>query len=77
MVLGKALRTTLGGVVIGFLLALIVTRFLSGLLYGVETVDPLVFSLVPAILLGVGQMASYMPARHASRADPVMVLRSE
>jgi len=77
MVLGKGLRTTLGGVVLGFLLALAVTRVLSGLLYGVGTLDPLVFSVVPALLLGVGQLASYLPARYASRADPVVVLRAE
>jgi predicted permease len=77
MVLGKGLRTTLGGVVLGFILALGVTRVLSGLLYGVGTMDPLVFSLVPAILLGIGQMASYLPARHASKSDPVVVLKAE
>lgn len=77
MVLGKGLKTTAGGVVLGFFLALLVTRVLSGLLYGVGNVDPLVFSLVPAILLGVGQLASYFPARQASRADPVVVLRAE
>jgi len=77
MVLGKGLRTTLGGVVLGFLLALAVTRVLSGLLYGVGTLDPLVFSVVPALLLGVGQLASYLPARYASRADPVVALRAE
>jgi len=77
MVLGKGLRTTLGGVVLGFIFAVVVTRVLSGLLYGVGTLDPLVFSLVPAVLLGVGQLASYLPARHASRADPVVVLRAE
>ncbi len=77
MVLGKGLRTTLVGVVLGFLLALAGTRVLSGLLYGVGTLDPLVFSLIPAVLLGVGQLASYLPARYASRADPVVVLRAE
>jgi len=77
MVMGKGLMTTLVGVVIGFILALAATRLLSGLLYGVGTFDPLVFFLVPAVLLGVGQLASYLPARHASRADPVVVLRAE
>jgi macrolide transport system ATP-binding/permease protein len=77
MVLGKGLRTTLMGVVLGLILALAGTQALSGLLYGVGTLDPVVFSLVPAVLLGVGQLASYLPARHASRADPVVVLRAE
>ena len=77
MVLGKGLKTTLVGIFLGFILALALTQALSGLLYGVGTMDPVVFSLVPALLLGVGQMASYLPARHASRANPVAVLRAE
>jgi predicted permease len=77
MVLTKGMRTTLVGVVLGFLSAMVATRFLSGLLYEVGTLDPLVFSLVPVVLLGVGQLASYLPARYASRADPVVVLKAE
>jgi len=77
MVLGEGLKLTLAGVVLGVILAGAGTRVLSGLLYGVGTLDPVVFSLVPAVLLGVGQLASYLPARHASRADPVVVLRAE
>jgi predicted permease len=77
LVLRKGLRTTLVGIVLGLLLAIAATRTLSGLLYGVGSVDPVVFSLVPAILLVVGQIASYFPARHASRSDPVVVLRAD
>jgi ABC-type antimicrobial peptide transport system permease subunit len=77
MVLRRGMRTTLVGVVIGFLFAVIVTRVLSGLLYEVGTLDPLVFTVVPVLLLGVGQLASYLPARFASRADPVVVLKAE
>jgi predicted permease len=76
-VLSKGFRTTTVGVVLGFLLALFGTRVLSGLLYGVGTLDPVVFSVVPAVLLVIGQIASYFPARHASRSDPVVVLRAE
>ncbi len=77
MVLKKGRKLTLFGVIIGTLLALAGTRVLSGLLYGVGTFDPVVFLLVPAGLLVVGQLASYLPARHASKADPVTVLRAE
>ena len=77
MVLGKGLKTTLLGVVLGFLLALAATRVLSGLLYGVGPIDPFVFSVVPVVLLGIGQLASYFPARHAARANPVVVMRAE
>ncbi|MGD8867923.1 MAG: ABC transporter permease [Gemmatimonadales bacterium] len=77
MVLGQGLRTTLIGVGVGLLLALAVTRLLSGLLLGVGALDPLVFGLVSGILLAIGQLASYLPARFASRADPVATLRLE
>ena len=75
--MGKGLVTTLVGVFLGFILALAGTRFLSGLLYGVGALDPVVFSLVPVVLVGIGQLASYLPARHASKADPVVILRAE
>lgn len=77
MVLGQGLRTTLIGVGVGLLLALAVTRLLTGLLLGVSALDPLVFGLVSGILLAIGQLASYLPARFASRADPVATLRLE
>jgi len=77
MVLGRGLTTTLVGVFLGSILALAGTQVLSGLLYGVGTFDPIVFSLVPVLLLAVGLLASYLPARFASKADPVVVLRSE
>ena len=77
MVLGQGLRTTLIGVGFGLLLALAVTRLLTGLLLGVSALDPLVFALVSAIVLAIGQLASYLPARFASRADPVATLRAE
>jgi ABC-type antimicrobial peptide transport system permease subunit len=77
MVLGRGMRTTLVGVVLGFILAAVASRILSGFLYGVAPLDPLVFSLVAVVLLAVGQAASYLPARYASRADPVVVLRAE
>ncbi len=77
MVLRQGLRTTLIGVGVGLLLALALTRALAGLLVGVRALDPLVFALVAAMLLAIGQLASYLPARFASRADPVATLRAE
>ncbi len=77
MVLRKGLWTTLVGIGIGMMLALASTRVLSGMLYGVGSLDPIVFTLVPGAFLLVGQLASYLPARHASKADPVVVLRAE
>jgi macrolide transport system ATP-binding/permease protein len=77
MVLKKGLQTTVVGIVVGMLLAFAGTRVLSGMLYGIGALDPIVFTVVPAVFLLVGQLASYLPARHASKADPVVVLRAE
>ena len=77
MVLAQGMKTTLVGVVLGVLIAFAGASLLSGLLYEVEPLDPLVFSLVPALLLVVGQIASFLPARHASKASPVEVMRAE
>ena len=77
MVLIRGLKTTLVGLVIGGLLALAVTPVLSGILYQVSPLDPAVFALGIAVLLVVGQIASYLPARLASKADPVVALKAE
>jgi len=77
MVLRQGLVTTLVGIGIGLLLAILVTRTLSGMLFGVSTLDPAVFAIVSATLLVIGQVASYLPARFAARADPVATLRAE
>lgn len=77
MVLRQGLMTTLIGVGLGLLLAVILTRALASLLVGVSALDPVVFAFVAATLLAVGQLASYLPARFASRADPVATLRAE
>jgi ABC-type antimicrobial peptide transport system permease subunit len=76
-VLNRGLRTTILGVGIGIVLAVGATRLLAGLLYGVNTLDPIVFTLVAIALLAVGQLASYLPARIAARTDPIETLRTE
>jgi predicted permease len=76
-VLSRGLRTTVFGVGIGIVLAVGATRLLAGLLYGVNTLDPIVFTLVAITLLAVGQLASYLPARIAAKTDPMQTLRLE
>jgi len=76
-VLGQGMWMTLWGVGIGVLLAVGASRMLSSLLFNVGSLDPVVFTVVPVGLILVGQVASYLPARQASRADPVVVLRAE
>ena len=67
----------IGGAAIGVVGALGLTRFLSSILYDVKATDPLTFSLAVATLLGVAFLASYLPARRATRIDPVRALRLE
>jgi len=76
-VLGRGMKTTMLGVAIGLVLAVAATRLLAGFLYGVDTLDPTVFLLVTVILIVVGQLASYLPARLASKTDPMKTLRME
>ena len=61
---------------LGLVGALLLTRVLRALLYGVRPGDPLAFATVSALLLAVALAASWLPARRASRADPAAALRS-
>jgi predicted permease len=63
------------GVVLGLAIAAFSTRVLQGLLFGVARVDPLSFAGMAALMLSIGWLASYLPARRASRVDPVEALR--
>jgi putative ABC transport system permease protein len=77
MVVGRGLKLTLIGVAIGIAGALSLTQFLSSLLYGVRPTDPLTFIAVSLIITGVALLASYVPARRATKVDPMVALRYE
>ena len=65
------------GIVLGSVAAVGVTRFLATLLYGVRPTDVVIFVIVPFLLLVVALLASYIPARRATKVDPLVALRSE
>ena len=77
MVLGQSVGIAALGVAAGVVAALLTTRVLGALLYGVAPNDPLTLLVVPVLLLAVALIASYAPARRAARTNPVEALRSE
>ena len=76
-VLGRGIRLAAFGGVVGVATALFLTRLLSSLLYGVGAADPAALAGAMAALIAVGALASFVPARRASRIDPVLALREQ
>jgi ABC-type lipoprotein release transport system permease subunit len=77
MVVGQGARVVAAGIGIGLAAALGATRALSGLLFGVAAVDGATFLAMATLVLAVGGLAAYVPARRASRVDPCESLRSD
>jgi ABC-type antimicrobial peptide transport system permease subunit len=76
-VLREGGRITAIGIGLGLLLAVGAGQFLQGILYGVNAVEPAVLLTAPLVLLAASLLASYIPARRATRVDPTVALRSE
>jgi len=77
LVLGHGLKLTIIGTALGLLGAFLVTRAITSVLYGVSATDPLTFGFVSVLLIGVALVASYVPARRATKVEPLIALRNE
>src|SRR4051794_14969898 len=77
MVLGGALRLTVVGLAIGSVVAFIASRSLKSMLFGVSAGDATSYLLMPVVLTTIAILASYIPARRATKVDPVVALRNE
>jgi putative ABC transport system permease protein len=77
LVVGQGMLLTLIGVVAGLVLSFALTRLMTTLLFGVAPTDPLTFSLIALLLVAVALLACWIPARRATRVDPLIALRCE
>jgi predicted permease len=76
-VVSQGTKVVLVGVAVGIAAAFAATRLLGALLYDVKAVDPFVFAAMSLMMIGIGMLASYVPARRASGVDPIEALRGE
>lgn len=77
LVIGRGVGTALIGILLGLVASFGLTRFLAGLLYGVTALDPMTFISISILLLIVSVLACYIPARRATKVDPLIALRYE
>jgi putative ABC transport system permease protein len=76
-VLKKGMALTLLGIAIGLATSFAFTRLMSSLLFGVKSSDPVTFTVVPLLLVVVAFLACWIPARRATKVDPMIALRYE
>jgi len=77
LAVGYGMKLVIAGLVIGLIAAFALTRVMSTLLFGVTATDPATFTLISLLLIGVAALASYIPARRATRVNPIIALRYE
>jgi putative ABC transport system permease protein len=77
LVIGQGMAVALIGVSLGLAAALTVTQLMKSLLFGVTATDPATFALIALLMVGVALLAGYVPARRATKVDPLLALRHE
>jgi len=77
MIMGEGSIMLVSGVAVGLLLAIATAKILSGILYGVAALDPVAFTVAPLVLTAAALIATWLPARRATRVDPVQALRAQ
>ena len=77
LVLRRGMKLTLIGMALGLIGAVASTRFLRDMLFGIKPIDPLTFAAMTLLLIGISLVACFLPARRATKVDPLDVLRSE
>jgi putative ABC transport system permease protein len=77
LILGQGMKLTMIGLGVGLVLSFTLTRLMGEFLYQVRPTDPMTFVVISLILAGVALAACWIPARRATKVDPLVVLRNE
>jgi ABC-type antimicrobial peptide transport system permease subunit len=77
MFLRHGLSLTAAGIALGIVVAIVLTRVMSALLFGVGPMDPMTYAVVSGVLAAIALVATYLPARRASRVHPIIALRAD
>jgi putative ABC transport system permease protein len=77
LIVGHGLALSLTGIAIGLIASFVLTRLMKGLLFGISATDPVTFVVISLLLTSIGLLASWVPARRATKVDPMVALRYE